>query len=88
MIKWLFHYSHVEDERETANGITYNLVLEHGEYDLEQYFRAHFPPQLESEQVSFWRDLFLVAKAIKGIHNFTDPSGGSETKFYGYVSDH
>lgn len=78
MIQWLFNYSHVDEK---AAKTMYNLVLEHGEFDLEQYFQAHSPPQLEDEQLSFWRDLFLVAEAIRDIHNSTQ--GTTAKEYYG-----
>ncbi|ERF73563.1 hypothetical protein EPUS_07497 [Endocarpon pusillum Z07020] len=85
MIQWLFNYSHVEDEK--AGRTTYNLVLEYGEYDLERYFLAYLPPQLEDEQLSFWHDLFLVAEAIRDIHEFTDSSGGVVKEYHGWHAD-
>lgn len=68
MIRWLFSYSHDEEQEGRT---TYNLVLEYGEYDLEDYLRNFLPPQLEDEQLAFWDDLFLVANAVRDIHEFT-----------------
>ena len=83
MIKCLFNYSHARDKDEDDLGAigvtTYNLVLEYGEFDLNQYFHYYLPPVLEKEQLAFWSDLFLVAHAVQGIHDFEH---GNE-KYYG-----
>lgn len=55
--------------------MTYNIVLELGESDLEEFFLEEHPPVLRSEVKTFWEELLGVAEALGMIHNFTKPNG-------------
>jgi hypothetical protein len=96
LIRRLFDYSHMEltsghqgsneAEDEIDGKMTYNIVLEYGECDLQEYFEQHIPPILEDDQLSFWSDLFLVADAVKDIHEFERSSGGRTERYFGLVT--
>ena len=48
---------------------TFSLLLEYGEFDLEEYFRSAKPPQTFQEQQAFWKSLLGVADALQLIHH-------------------
>lgn len=66
-----------------TNKTTYNILLEFGELDLDEYFFERSPPVLTAEIVHFWKDLFEVARAVKDIHIFTRPRGDKPINYYG-----
>lgn len=49
--------------------ITSNILLEYGEYDLDDIFNHRLPPVLPGEIDTFWRKLYEVAIALDSIHN-------------------
>lgn len=95
MIKCLLNYTHTElsSYDHTANNLpdnitsntTHNILLAYGECDLQEYFERHLPPVLEDELLAFWSDLFLVADAVKSIHNFERKRAGVLQPYLGYV---
>ena len=67
---------------------TYNILLEYGEFDLEEFFgeQQQYPPVLQLEIVLFWESFFKVADAISRVHNLTIKTEDGKTKIYnGYV---
>ena len=68
------------------NQKTYNLLLEYGEADLDEYFFTTPPPALASDIIAFWEDLFNLAKALRDLHSFESPRAGVERKYYGYAN--
>lgn len=56
------------DERDDHSR-TFNILLEHGELDLNEFFAMVQPPRLPLEILNFWSDLFEVAKALRRFHN-------------------
>jgi hypothetical protein len=62
---------------------TYNILLEYGEFDLDEFFAERLPPVLQTELEEFWRDLFEVADVVNGIHNLEVRSFGEIRRFYG-----
>ena len=65
--------------------MTYNILLEYGEFDLDEFFAGILPPVLQTELEAFWIELFEVADAVEGIHNLAVPTAGVVRHFYGYV---
>ena len=62
--------------------ITYNILLELGDWDLSEYFAIHQPPALIDKRVSFWWDLFRVVDTVRDIHEFKIVTvHGSETHY-------
>ncbi|KAI0128203.1 hypothetical protein F4776DRAFT_199282 [Hypoxylon sp. NC0597] len=61
------------DERDDDGTVvrTYNILLEYGEEDLEEFFASpeNHPPNLNQETIEFWRSLAYVAEALDKIHN-------------------
>ncbi|KAK4198238.1 kinase-like domain-containing protein [Triangularia verruculosa] len=57
----------------------YNILLEYGEQDLEEYLADAYPPVLNSEIISFWKKIFRVAKTLENFHSFQyeRPDGGT-----------
>jgi hypothetical protein len=64
---------------------TYNILLEYGEFDLDEYFAEFLPPVLQTELEKFWSALFEVADAVEGIHNLAIRIAEEVRLFYGYV---
>ena len=62
---------------------TYNILLKYGPMDLDVYFGAVLPPVLQSEIEAFWRSLFAIADAVKGIHNLKVCNAEETEEYYG-----
>lgn len=62
---------------------THNIILEYGESDLEEYFADTVPPYLQPEVDAFWRSLFVVADAVRSIHNLKIETDGRVEEYYG-----
>ncbi|KAL8962851.1 MAG: hypothetical protein Q9193_000811 [Seirophora villosa] len=101
MVRCLADYTHVEkmdvdlpvspipsDPREgsiTTN--TFNLLLELGEFDLDEFFAQRLPPVFQSETEEFWRAFLDVAEALDGIHNLEMDTHGTVQQFHGWHAD-
>ena len=96
MIRYLGDYEHIEkvppntddvaredSDSSTKMHATYNILLEYGELDLDRYFEQRLPPILEVEVADFWKDMFDVADAVKGIHEITISAAGMRQEYYG-----
>ena len=94
MVRWLGDYKKVDIfspiPESPAAGIvesktieTYNILLEFGEMDLGVYFSECLPPVLPLEIEAFWRSLFAVADAVKGVHDLQVPVGPRIDEYYG-----
>ncbi len=62
---------------------TYNILLEYGESDLDEFFGERLPPVLQTEVEEFWKALFEVADAIAGIHDGKIDAAGVFEEFEG-----
>ena len=69
MVQCLGSYTYNEKLSDKTMLKTYNILLEFGEQDLEEYFAEAPPPVLKSKIVAFWRSLFEIAGALKKCHN-------------------
>jgi hypothetical protein len=47
---------------------TYNLLLQFGELDLDEYLAGNRPPERYEEIMLFWKNLFKIAKALRVVH--------------------
>jgi hypothetical protein len=96
VVRYLGDYEHIErvepitdsagrrgSESGTKTHATYNILLEYGELDLDSYFEECLPPILEGEVTDFWKDMFDVADAVKGIHEITILTAGTRQEYYG-----
>lgn len=73
MVKYLGAYQHREIQDDSApTKQTFNILLEFGDLDLEEYFYERLPPLLGIEVHDFWSKMANVAKAISVMHNPTD----------------
>ena len=63
----------------------YHILLEYGDFDLEEYFDRHTPPVLPAEIVEFWTSLFEVARAVERVHKIETKRGERQQEYYGYV---
>lgn len=81
IVGYLGAYSH--DNGDKTDGKTYNLLLEFGEKDLEEYCAdlTNVPPVRALEIIRFWESLFEVATAVEKIHNLKIKQG-KRTKVY------
>ncbi|KAI1148032.1 kinase-like domain-containing protein [Nemania diffusa] len=67
---------------------SYNILLEYGEDDLNEYFIVHSPPTLGSEILDFWGNLFQIAEALRKVHNLeTKTNNGNLIRFEGCHAD-
>ncbi|KAK0653691.1 kinase-like domain-containing protein [Cercophora samala] len=66
----------------------YNILLEYGEQDLEEYLADAYPPVLNSELINFWKKIFRLANTLDSFHNCTyvQPDG-TEKLFNGWHGD-
>jgi hypothetical protein len=90
MVQFLGQF--VRDRRDAAGNreTTYNILLEYGEFDLEEFFgeEQQYPPVLQLEIVLFWESFFKVADAISRVHNLEVRYEDGQTKVYkGYVAE-
>jgi hypothetical protein len=96
MIRYLADYGHKEIQRastgpeivvaERAGDVTrttYNILLEFGDCDLDEFFAERLPPVFETEVEGFWRALFEVADAVEGIHNLNICTDGMTQEYHG-----
>jgi serine/threonine protein kinase len=94
MVRYLGAFTHLElvprprpnpdcKKRKGTLYQTYNILLEYGEFDLDEVFIHRQPPVLADEIDAFWRALFEIANVVDGIHNLT--SEGHD--YYGWHSD-
>ncbi|MCJ1308075.1 hypothetical protein MMC25_001726 [Agyrium rufum] len=98
IVKYLGDYGHPRFcQPETNEGLhagnngretfgTHNILLEYGDYDLDEYFAQRLPPVVRTGIEDFWRSLFEVADAIEGIHNLNNNDGAVQ-HFYGWHAD-
>ena len=59
------------------------MLLEYGNMDLGEYFNQKLPPMLPTEIESFWRSIFALANAIKGIHDLEICVAGQKKEYSG-----
>ena len=85
MVKYLGHYSFDETQPNGSIEKTYNILLEFGEMDLDQYFADEDsePPVRTREINRFWESLFKVAKALKTFHNLSFEWDNEQTFYRG-----
>ncbi|KAF2434232.1 kinase-like protein [Tothia fuscella] len=85
MIRYLGHYSHKETNsrprfpEDPPNlpgkdglpqpNLTSNILLEYGEYDLNDVFQYRLPPVFTADIDAFWMALFQIAEVVQGLHN-------------------
>lgn len=67
MVQYLDHFTY--DTHEDPQSRTFNLLLEYGEQDLDEFFFQDRPPCLTLEIHQFWSDLLEIAKALARVHN-------------------
>ncbi|KAL8972470.1 MAG: hypothetical protein Q9197_002763 [Variospora fuerteventurae] len=101
IVRLLADYSHAEkmdmdlqvgpvpsgDQEESVTTNTFNLLLEFGEFDLDEYFAQRLPPVFQGETEDFWRALFDVADALERIHNLDLDTHGVVQQFDGWHAD-
>jgi hypothetical protein len=86
MVQFLGEYTHESDQvsgTSEASDKTYNILLEYGDLDLDEYFYERLPPVFPTEILRFWKDLFEVGDAIKGVHNLKYGKGELAEEYYG-----
>lgn len=66
MVRYLGNFTY--DTHEDPQSRTFNLLLEYGEQDLDEFFFRDRPPRLALEIHQFWSGLFEVAKALATVH--------------------
>jgi hypothetical protein len=90
IVQYLGSYTHDYGEGSGPNGHlgrTYNLLLEYGELDLDQYWadETNVPPVRAMEIIRYWEKLFEIAVAIRQVHHLDLSQGKTPLKYYGYV---
>ncbi|XXG99358.1 hypothetical protein Hte_005695 [Hypoxylon texense] len=71
MVQFLGEYEIDERLEDGTVDRTYNILLEYGEEDLEEFFASsrNYPPILNTETIQFWESLANVANALHSMHN-------------------
>ncbi|KAI9776787.1 MAG: hypothetical protein M1816_005081 [Peltula sp. TS41687] len=100
MVQYLADYGHKETRlppnasgTSTTEGeheitkTTYNILLEFGDMDLDEFFAERLPPVLQTEVEAFWKALFEVADAVESIHNLITCTGGVVQEYHGWHAD-
>jgi len=75
IIRCFGSYSERGPSETSTNHLTYNLLLECGDMDLDQTFTRRLPPVLPSEINAFWSSMFGISDAINRLHNLKTDSG-------------
>jgi hypothetical protein len=100
MVRYIGHYSAEEEREESEDQVedtseenkcniarTYNILLEYGEKDLDEYFAddRSLPPVRSEEIIRFWQSLFKIAEALKIVHSlpFERDDGGVVERYDG-----
>lgn len=69
---------------------TYNILLEYGQFDLDEYFadKGSYPPVRATEIRLFWTSLFEVADALCRLHNHEhkNDKGDTDCNYNGYFA--
>lgn len=90
MVQFLGEYEIDERLEDGTVARTYNLLLEYGEEDLEEFFAStrNYPPILNTETIQFWESLANVANALHSMHNLVlKRQDGRHHFFSGYCSN-
>lgn len=82
MIQYLGHFAQRNGDIGKSE---YNILLEYGDFDLEEHFELHVPPVLPAEILKFWTNLFEVARAIEKVHKIETRRGDRQQEYFGYV---
>ncbi|KAL2874952.1 hypothetical protein SGCOL_009931 [Colletotrichum sp. CLE4] len=66
----------------------YTIMLEFGEFDLDEYLAAKYPPVLNGEFIAFWKSIFQVAETLQRIHELkSEGADGNMQIFSGWHGD-
>ena len=70
IVTLLCAYSQRNSQKSLSGDIEYNMVLEYGELDLDEYFYENIrsPPVLFGEIHAFWHNLSSIANGLSDIH--------------------
>ncbi|KAL2405854.1 hypothetical protein ABEF95_000368 [Exophiala dermatitidis] len=88
IVQYLGHY--VEEDPNDSKSSLYNILLEFGEADLDEFFAdpRSYPPIRPLEIFAFWKSLFEVAEAIKRLHNLVrQDEDGFTDEYHGWHGD-
>jgi len=55
-----------------------NILLEYGDYDLDEFFNTATPPSFPADIWAFWKNMFGLADAVDSIHNLRVEIGGRD----------
>lgn len=70
IIRYLGNYTHTCEDGNEQTG-TFNLLLEYGVADLDEYWAdpTNAPPVMTQEIIRYWQSMFKIADAIDSVHN-------------------
>lgn len=89
MVKYLCDFQH-EDYK--TGEMTYNILLEYGEVDLDEFFFSEHqqppnfrrrPPVFPEEIRDFWSSILELVEAVKDVHSFTKQRGQENQDYFG-----
>ncbi|KAI1101815.1 hypothetical protein F4804DRAFT_314785 [Jackrogersella minutella] len=89
MVRFLGEYE-IDEEIDGKICHTWNILLEYGEEDLEEFFVSprNCPPNLNPETIQFWNSLANVAKALDAMHDLElERENGRHDSFSGWHCD-
>lgn len=90
MVKYLGEYKIDEQLEDGSIGHTWNMLLEYGEEDLDEFFASqrNYPPNLNPETIQFWNSLANVAQVLDSMHNLEfGRENGRHDHFFGWHGD-
>ncbi|KAI2619905.1 hypothetical protein GGR54DRAFT_639670 [Hypoxylon sp. NC1633] len=89
MVQFLGEYE-IDENLDGKIEHTWNIILEYGEYDLEEFFASpkNYPPNLNQETIQFWTSLAKVAEALDAVHDLElERENGRRDSFSGWHCD-
>ncbi|KAI0023755.1 hypothetical protein F4780DRAFT_776381 [Xylariomycetidae sp. FL0641] len=70
------------------NVASHHIMLEFGQFDLEEYMRLHHSPTLGKEIIDFWTELSRIADALEQMHNLKQiKHDGNSIPYNGWHAD-
>ncbi|KAK4188137.1 hypothetical protein QBC35DRAFT_550433 [Podospora australis] len=82
----LIHWSRLDEDG--AAQLTHNILLEYGDYDLDEFLAVRNPPVLNREIIDFWGEILALATTLEKIHDFQYKGiDGHARRFNGWHGD-
>jgi hypothetical protein len=85
MVNYLGDFTHGDSHSDPDGDKTsHSILLEFGDYDLNQYF-YRYPPLLPKQIQKMWEDFLQICVAVRGLHNFEKEALDEQEQYQGQV---